>query len=170
MSEHINEFTGNWWIDERIHRKARLAGLVRDRPPGANGIFYRMFDRAGYIDTRLSEGRLVVIVWEPSFKRFRCRDYQDVYGLSDLIGIEEIPTLFTDQKGMKRLRIYLIPYLITGYDIPPEMEEDPEPLVPFTAKTIELMKEIENEAEPVSNRRQNDLSRKVGLAEKDIQR
>ncbi|GAI60270.1 unnamed protein product, partial [marine sediment metagenome] len=102
------------------------------------------------------------------FKRFRCRDYRDVYGLSDLIGIEEIPTLFTDQKGMEHFRLYLIPYLITGYDIPPEMEEDPEPLIPFTAKTIELMKEIENKAEPVSNRRQNDLSRKVGLAKENI--
>ncbi|GAJ12513.1 unnamed protein product, partial [marine sediment metagenome] len=33
MGEHINEFTGNWWIDETIHCKAQLAGLVlRDRP------------------------------------------------------------------------------------------------------------------------------------------
>ena len=145
MSEHINEFTGAWWIDETIHRKARLAELVRDRPPGANGMFYRMFDRAGYIDTCLNEGRPVVIVWEPSFKRFQCRDYQDVYGLSDLLGIEEIPTLFSDRKGMESHRIFLIPYLITGYDIPPGMEEDPEPLVPFTAKTIEMVKEIEGE-------------------------
>ncbi|MBA7587026.1 hypothetical protein ES708_29036 [subsurface metagenome] len=63
--------------------------------------------------------------------------------MPDIFGIEEIPTLFSDKKGMESHRIFLIPYLITGYDIPPELEEDPEPLVPFTAKTIEMTKEIE---------------------------
>lgn len=109
---------------------------------GNRGGDYELFDRAGYIATRLEAGRIVVITWVSSMIRLRCRDYRDVYGLSDLLGIEEIPTLFTDIKGMERFRMFLIPYLLTGYDIPPELEQDEEPLVPFTAKTIEMMKEV----------------------------
>ncbi|MBA7608342.1 hypothetical protein ES703_15519 [subsurface metagenome] len=77
--------------------------------------------------------------------RLHCRDHQDVYGLPDILGIEEIPTLFTGINGMKQFRVFLIPYLITGMDIPPELEQDEERLVPFTAKDIKMIKEIEGE-------------------------
>ncbi|MBA7499330.1 hypothetical protein ES704_02070 [subsurface metagenome] len=114
-------------------------------PPGVNDWEYDHFDRVGYITTRLEAGHIVVITWVPSMIRLHCRDYQDIYGLSDLLEIEEIPTLFTGIKGMEHFRVFLIPYLITGMDIPPELEQDEEPLVPFTAKTIEMIKEIESE-------------------------
>ena len=35
-----------------------------------------------------------------------------------------------------------VPYLLTGYDIPEKLERDEEPLVPFTAKTLSILKEI----------------------------
>lgn len=143
MREGRNPDTGEYWIDEHINRKAR------EKSQRVHDGDYDLFDRAGYIEACLEAGRPVVITWVPSTIRLRCRYYQDVFGVSDILGIEEIPTLFSGKKGMERYRIFLIPYLLTGYDIPPELEQDPEPLVPFTAKTIEMMKEIENETEPV---------------------
>lgn len=111
----------------------------------ARSICYHCFDRMGYINERLERGLPLVITWVHNFVRLNCRRYTDVYGISDIIGIEEIPTLFTNVKGMERFRVFLIPYLITGMDIPPELEQDDEPLVPFTAKTIEMLNKIEQE-------------------------
>lgn len=141
MAEYINPNTGEAWIDERISRKVRRLGLMKY---GRNPL-YKFFDRAGFINAHFNKGRPFVITWVPSSVRLYCRHYEDVYGVSDIFGIEEILTLFTNVKGMESFRIFLIPYLLTGYDIPSKLEEDPEPLVPFTAKTMELMKEIEDE-------------------------
>ena len=135
-----NPETGEHWLEEEINRRARRKGQWKHERYTYD---YGLFDREGYIKARLEAGRPFVITWVPSTIRLCCRHYQDVFGVPDLFGIEEIPTLFSDKKGMESHRIFLIPYLITGQDIPPEMEEDPEPLVPFTAKTIELMKEVE---------------------------
>jgi len=135
--------TGNFWIDEKINRAARKKGQWKQEYDGD----YDLFDRAGYIEACLKAGRPVGITWVPSTVRLHCRRYTDVFGVSDICGIEEIPTLFSGKKGMGSFRTFLIPYLITGYDIPERLERDEEPLVPFTAKTIELLKEIENENE-----------------------
>jgi len=144
-----NPNTGAHWLDETINRRARQKGQripeIR-RPQGANGIDYERFDREGYILACLEAGRPVVITWVHSNIRLNCRDHQDIFGIPDIVSIEEIPTLFTGVKGMKSFRIFLIPYLITGYDIPEKLERDEEPLVPFTAKTIEMMKEIQSES------------------------
>ena len=135
-----NPETGEHWLDEDINRKAARKGQWQR-------VYYTydydLFDREGYIAACLEAGRPFVITWVPSTIKLRCRHYQDVFGVPDLFGIEEIPTLFSSRRGMERYRIFLIPYLLTGYGIPPELEQDPEPLVPFTAKTIELVKEIE---------------------------
>ena len=143
-----NPVTGEYWLDERINRKAREKGQriseIR-RPQGANGIDYDLFDREGYIAACLEAGRPIVITWVSSSIRLNCRDHQDIFGIPDIAGIEEIPTLFTSVKGMKSFRIFLIPYLLTGYDIPERLERDEEPLVPFTAKDIELWKEVQDE-------------------------
>lgn len=109
----------------------------------ARSVDYRCFNRVAYIEERLSRGLPLVITWSPNTIPLNCREYEDVYGIPDILGTEEIPTLFSNKKGMKRYRMYLIPYLITGYDIPEEFERDEEPLVPFTVKTIEMIKEIE---------------------------
>ncbi len=138
----INPMTGNFLIDETINRAARKKGQWEREPDGD----YDLFDRAGYIEASLKVGRPVAITWISSMFRLHCRDYQDIYGVSDIFGIEEITTLFSGKKRMESHRIFLIPYLITGYDIPPELEQDPEPLVPFTAKTIEMIKGIRNES------------------------
>lgn len=103
---------------------------------------YMLFDRAGWIKERLDSGHPVVITWVSNALRLECRCYRDIYGIPDIVGIEEVPTLFTGVKGMESLRIFLIPYLITGYDIPEELERDEEPLVPFTSKTLSILKEI----------------------------
>jgi len=136
----INPRTGNFWIDERINRAARKKGQWKQEHDGD----YDLFDREGYIEACLEAGRPFVITWVPSIIRLKCRDYQDIFGISDIVDIEELPTLFTGVRGMKSFRIFLIPYLLTGYDIPERLERDEEPLVPFTAKTIELLKEMEN--------------------------
>jgi len=140
-----NPETGEHWMDEHINRRAREKGQripeIR-RPQGANGTDYERFDREGYIADCLEAGRPVVITWVPSNIRLNCRDHQDIFGIPDIAGIKEISTLFTRIRGMGGFRIFLIPYLITGYDIPEELERDEEPLVPFTAKTIEMMKEV----------------------------
>ena len=147
MSNDMNEKgrnpeTGANWIDEDINRRARKKGQWKYY---GDSIGYSLFDREGYIEACLKAGRPFVITWVPNIKRLECRHYQDVHGVSDLFGIEEVPTLFSSRKGMERYRIFLIPYLLTGYAIPSQLEEDPEPLVPFTAKTIERVKEIEEE-------------------------
>lgn len=137
-----NPETGEHFLEERINHRAREKGQWKHEEYTYD---YDLFDRERYIAACLEAGRLFVITWEPSTVRLRCRHYSDVFGVPDLFGIEEIPTLFSDKKGMESHRIFLIPYLITGYDIPLELEQDPEPLVPFIAKTIEMMKEIESE-------------------------
>ncbi len=134
-----NPETGESFIDERINRRAWRKGQWEREHNGD----YDLFDRAGYIEACLKAGRPVVITWVSSSVKLHCRHYTDVHGVPDLFGVEEIFTLFSGKKGMESFRIFLIPYLLTGYDIPPELENDPEPLVPFTAETIELMKEIE---------------------------
>lgn len=143
-----NPETGEHWMDEHVNRRAREKGQripeIR-RPQGANGTDYEWFDRERYITDCLEEGRPVVITWVPSSIRLNCRDHQDIFGIPDIAGIKELRTLFSDVKGMENLRIFLIPYLITGYDIPEELERDEEPLVPFTAKTLSILKEIEEE-------------------------
>ena len=143
-----NPETGEHWLDEAINRRARKKGQripeIR-RSQGANGIDYEQFDREGYIEACLEAGRPIVITWVPSSIRLNCRDYQDIFGIPDIAGIEEISTLFTGIRGMESFRIFLIPYLITGYGIPERLERDEEPLVPFTAKTIEMMKEVQDE-------------------------
>ena len=128
-------------IDKAINRRARRKGQWERGHDGD----YDLFDRERYIEACLEAGRPVVITWIPSTIRLSCRYYQDVFGVPDLFGIEEISNLFSDRKGMESHRIFLIPYLITGYDIPPELEQDTEPLVPFTARTIEMAKGIEGE-------------------------
>ena len=143
-----NPVTGAHWMDEHINRRAREKGqqiLEIRRPQGANGLDYDLVDREEYITTCLEAGRPVVITWVPSNIRLNCRDHQDIFGIPDIAGIEEIPTLFTGVRGMKSFRLFLIPYLLTGYDIPERLERDEEPLVPFTAKTIEMMKEVQGE-------------------------
>lgn len=139
---HRNPVTGVHHIDESINRRAREKGQWKYY---GDSIDYMMFDRESYIEACLTQGRPFVITWVPSIKRLECRHYPDVHGVPDLFGIWEIPTLFTGVDGMKRFRIFLIPYLITGYSIPPQLEEDPEPLVPFTAKTIENIAAIQEE-------------------------
>lgn len=137
-----NPDTGEHWVDETINRRARGKGQWKHERYTYD---YYLFDRERYITTCLEAGRPFVITWVPNTIRLCCRDYQDIFGVSDILGIEEIPTLFSGKKGMERYRIFLIPYLITGYDIPPELEQDPEPLVSFTAKTLSILKEIEGE-------------------------
>lgn len=137
--------TGDYFVDEVINWRAKENPIWRMRPIGANGCHYILFDRAGYIAACLEARRPIVITWVPSIVRLYCRNYQDIYGVPDMFGIEEILTLFTNIKGMERFRIFLIPYLLTGYDIPEELERDEEPLVLFTAKMIGLMREIEGE-------------------------
>lgn len=134
-----NHETGEYWLDRAINRRARKKGQFEWEHDGD----YDCFDRAGYINAYLEAGRPIMITWVSSRMRLGCRRYTDIFGVPDIVGIEEIPTLFSDKKGMERYRIYLIPYLITGYDIPEELERDEEPLVPFTAKTIEMIKGIE---------------------------
>lgn len=138
-----NPDTGAHWFDEAINRRAHRKGQWKHR--GRFSDTYRLFDREGYIEDCLNVGRPFVITWESSAKRLECRTYEDIHGVSDLFGISEIPTLFTGVKGMKQFRLFLIPYLLTGYDIPGQIERDPERLVPFTAKDIEMMNEIEGE-------------------------
>lgn len=104
---------------------------------------YSDFDREGYIEEHIRTKAPFPIVWIQNTKRLCCRYYQDVFGIPDIVGIQEIPTLFSNVKGMESYRIFLIPYICTGYDIPPELEDEPELLVPFTAKMIEKMKEID---------------------------
>jgi len=135
-----NPNTGEHWLDEDINRKAEKKGQWQRVYYSYD---YDLFDREGYIEACLEAGRPVMITWVPSTVRLRCRHYTDAFGVADLFGIEEIPTMFTGVKGMENRRIFLIPYLLTGYDIPPELENDPEPLVLFTAKIIELVKEVE---------------------------
>ena len=105
---------------------------------------YRQFDREGYIEATLAHGRPVVITWVPNWQKLECRRYQDVYGMSDILGIEELHTLFDNDR---HYRAYLIPYMITGYAVPPILEQDEEPLVPFTASTITKMMEIDQVGE-----------------------
>lgn len=136
-----NPATGEHFLEERINRRAWKKGQwKRER----NGDYY-LFDREGYIEACLKAGRPFVITWVPSIIRLNCRDHQDIFGIPDIVGIEEIPTLFTGARGMESFRIFLIPYLLTGYDIPEKLERDEEPLVPFTAKDIELWKEVQDE-------------------------
>ena len=135
-----NPVTGEHWLEETINRRAREKGQWKHEGYTYD---YDLFDREGYIAACLEAGRPIVITSVPSTVRLKCRHYSDVFGVPDLFGIEEIPTMFTGVKGMENRRIFLIPYLITGYDIPPELEQDPEPLVPFTAKTLSVLKEIE---------------------------
>jgi len=134
-----NPTTGESLLDEAINRRARKKGQWKHEEYTYD---YVLFDRGRYITACLDAGRPVVITWVPSSIRLNCRDHQDIFGIPDIAGIEEIPTLFTGVKGMRSLRIFLIPYLITGYDIPERLERDEEPLVPFTAKDIELLKEV----------------------------
>ncbi|GAJ08736.1 unnamed protein product [marine sediment metagenome] len=112
--EGRNPDTGESFIDERINRRAWEKGQWERQNDGD----YDLFDRAGYIETCLKAGRPVVITWVPNTVRLSCRQYRDVYGVPDLFGIEEILTLFSGKKGMENHRIFLIPYLLTGYDIP----------------------------------------------------
>lgn len=135
-----NPVTGEHWLEETINRRAREKGQWEHEEYTYD---YDLFDRERYIAACQETGKPFVITWEPSTVRLRCRHYSNVFGVPDLFGIEEIPSLFSDKKGMESYRIFLIPYLITGYDIPPELEQDPEPLVPFTAKTLSVLKEIE---------------------------
>jgi len=139
-----NSVTGEHWLEETINRRAREKGQWKHEGYTYD---YDLFDREGYIAACLEAGRPIVITWMPSTVRLRCRHYTDVFGVPDLFGIEEISTLFSDKKGMESHKIFLIPYLITGYDIPPELEQDPEPLVHFTAKTLSVLKEIEGGSE-----------------------
>lgn len=113
----------------------------------SRSVNYHCFNRVEYINERLERGLPLVIIWVPSFISLHCREHDDIYGIPDIVGIEEIPTMFTGVNGMERFKIFLIPYLITGYNIPPELEQDDEPLVPFTVKTIEMIKEMENKYE-----------------------
>ena len=131
-----NPVTGAHWLDEEINRRAREKGQWKHE--GYN-YDYDLFDREGYIAACLDAGRPIAITWVPSSIRLNCRDHQDIFGIPDIVGIEEIQTLFTGTKGMKSFRLFLIPYLITGYDIPERLERDEEPLVPFTAKDIEVL-------------------------------
>ncbi|GAI99433.1 unnamed protein product, partial [marine sediment metagenome] len=134
-----NPNTGESLLDEAINRRARKKGQWKHEEYTYD---YVLFDREGYITACLEAGRPIVITWVSSSIRLNCRDHQDIFGIPDIVSIEEIPTLFTGVKGMRSLRIFLIPYLITGYDIPERLERDEEPLVPFTAKDIELLKEV----------------------------
>lgn len=135
-----NPDTGAHWMDEAINHRAHKKGQWKYR--GRFSDIYRLFDREGYIADCLNAGKPFVVTWESSAKRLECRTYPDIYGVSDLFGIDEIPTLFSGVKGMKHFRLFLIPYLIIGYDIPEQIERDPERLVPFTAKDIETIAQI----------------------------
>ena len=85
---------------------------------------YKLFNRQGFISDCIKANMPIVTTWIPSTVKLNCRHYTDVYGIPDILGIEELPTLFTDVKGMKKFRIFLIPYLITGYNIPPRLEQE----------------------------------------------
>jgi hypothetical protein len=134
-----NPDTGESWGDEAINRKARRKGQLSPPFPPCD---YRFFDRAAFINERFNRGLPCVITWVPNYLRLHCREHRDIYGIPDIVGIEEIPTLFSGIKGMERFRVFLIPYLLTGYDIPEELERDEERLVPFTARDIEIMNEM----------------------------
>ena len=84
---------------------------------------YRCFDRQAFMERQFARGKPVVIMWMPSTKRMECRQHQDVYGVSDLLGIKEVPTLFS-AAGQGQHRVFMIPYLVTGYGVPAAMEED----------------------------------------------
>lgn len=104
---------------------------------------YDAFDRAGFIESRVKEGKPVLIVWVSNTKRLRCRDYMDVHGVSDLLGVVEVPTLFSGSRE-SRYKEFLIPYLLTGYDVPPELEEDCEKEV-WGQQALEKFKEAYGE-------------------------
>ncbi|GAI76260.1 unnamed protein product, partial [marine sediment metagenome] len=70
-----NPETGEHWLDEEINRRARRKGQWKHERYTYD---YSLFDREGYIEARLEDGRPFVITWEPSNKRLRCRDYQDI--------------------------------------------------------------------------------------------
>lgn len=129
------------WIDGTINRRARGKGQWEDRHYAED---YDRFDPEQYIKDCEELGQPLVITWFPNTVRLHCREYYDIHGIPDILGIEEVPTLFTGHKGMERYRIFLIPYLITGYSIPHELEQDPEPLVSFTTRTIETIMEAEH--------------------------
>ena len=137
-----NPDTGEHWLEEAINRRAREKGQQKSE---GHTYDYDLFDREGYITTCLEAGRPFIITWVPNTLRLECRCYRDIYGISDIVDIEEVPTLFSGVKGMESFRVFLIPYLLTGYDIPEKIERDEEPLVPFTAKTLSILKEIEEE-------------------------
>jgi len=94
---------------------------IEELPPP--DVLYRRFDRQAFMERQFARGKPVVIMWMPSTKRMECRQHLDVYGMSDLLGIKEVPTLFS-AAGQRQHRVFMIPYLITGYDVPASMEED----------------------------------------------
>ncbi len=93
---------------------------------------YKRFDKAAFIEQQLKRGKPYVIAWVLSTTRLQCRGL-DVYGVPDLFGISEIPTLFSWAR-MKSCRVFLIPYLVTGYSVPTKLEEEAKIGVHYNAR------------------------------------
>ncbi len=83
---------------------------------GDRSCCYRLFNPAEHILRCALDRKPYVLVWVYSTIKLKCKDYQDCFGVPHVFKPVPVPVLF------KQFPVFSIPYLITGYDVPPRLE------------------------------------------------
>lgn len=95
----------------------RLAGgAIPMNFRGDRSCCFKLFNPAEHILRCALDKKPYVLVWVYSTIGLKCRDYQDCHGVPHVFRPRPVPVLF------KEFPVFSIPYLVTGYDVPPRLE------------------------------------------------